>query len=172
MKLKFKQKIKLNLTFPKNNGQQRPVQPKYKSMTSQNVRSSKQNWTSTWHRQLAILLIVAVHRPPPLAPPQGQRRELDLSTTKMGQTRRSGRWVNRYTKKEIKAYHRHNENCHKTGCIVHLKYRCNINHAGCSRYRNWLGGNHTRATSSLSLKWWEHIQCVGLNHTKWREPIL
>ena len=46
-------------------------------------------------RQLAILLYVVALRPPPLAPPRGQRN-LDLSTKIVGQTRQSDRWVKRY----------------------------------------------------------------------------
>ena len=63
-------------------------------------RISRLDQMSRRHRQRAIRLHDAAHQPPPLTPPQGQRGPY-LSTTRMGQTRRFGRWVNGYNNKEI-----------------------------------------------------------------------
>ena len=77
------------------------MNPKNVSHFPQKVlRISRLGQMSKQHHQPAILLIVAAHRPPPPAPPQGQWG-LDLSTKRMGQTRRSGRWVHRYINMEI-----------------------------------------------------------------------
>ena len=63
-------------------------------------RISRLDRMSERHRQPAIRLHVAALRPPPLAP-LWEGGNLDMSTKIVGQTRRSGRWVNRYNNEEI-----------------------------------------------------------------------